>query len=437
MAVAGHESSRADLRSRRNPLTRFETTALKRLQRWAPPFVHHVLERIEERGGRGLVVGGVVRDAFLNKVGADWDIATDLPPSEVAASFPRVVRTGEKHGTIMVIAPDGEPPVEVTTFRGEGPYLDGRRPAFVEFHADLVSDLARRDFTMNAVAADLRGNRIEDPFGGADDIELSTVRCVGAARERFREDGLRPLRAVRFASTLGFDIEPETQASLGGAIAVFERVAWERKRVELEKLLLGRNVVEAVTLLAGSGLLMAMAPELSADVELAALPRLPSDPWLRFAEWALRSELSVVQALELTRRFKVSNRVRRRVEVWMTAFYELDGPLDGPAFRGWLAAHGLEGARGAAEILTARFAADDNVRRWFRRTKQKLRSPPAYRVADLAISGADLLRLGFEGPYVGDVLRQLLKHVLERPSANRRSVLLSLAHRLSTPRTSN
>ncbi|MEM6531535.1 MAG: hypothetical protein AAF654_02880 [Myxococcota bacterium] len=405
-----------------------QSTAVRRLQRWAPPFVYEVLSGLARAGGQGFLVGGVVRDAFLNRRGADWDIATDLTPDRVAESFPRVARTGEKHGTILVIDAGGENGVEVTTFRGEGPYLDGRRPSFVEFHQEIHQDLARRDFTMNAIAADLVAGNVEDPFRGIGDIEAKCIRCVGDPLARFREDGLRPLRAVRFASTLSFIVHPGTEAALGAAMEVFEKVAWERKRVELEKLLLGAAVRESVALLGRSGLLGAMAPELSERVNLDPLVRLPTDAWLRFTEWGLACGLDADALGDLAQRFRASTATRKRVQGWANAARLLPGPVDGAAFRRWLAAVGVDAARGAIEIQRARGGDAD----WYARSLRKLRRPPPHRVLDLAVSGADLQALGITGPRVGYILRVLLERVIESPARNRKAVLLKVAHTLST-----
>lgn len=409
------------------------TLALRRLRRWRPEALRRVTDRLHALGGRAYIVGGIVRDAFLNRAGADWDVATDLEPPMVANAFRHVVRAGEKHGTIMVIQ-DGTP-IEVTTFRGEGPYLDGRRPSFVEFHGDLERDLARRDFTMNAIAVDLDAPEWVDPFGGVAAIERRVIACVGNARERFREDGLRPLRGVRFVSTLEFDIEAETRAALGAELETFERVAWERKRVEMEKLLLGPGVVRAIGLLRESGLLRALAPELAErDVALAVLPRLPAQPWLRLTAWAEAAGLDVEQVTVVLQRFKASVEIQRRVAAWLGALRAVRAPpTEGVELRRWLSRVGIEGARGAVEIWKADGRLDGRTTARLRRC---LRKPPAHRVADLAISGRDLTRLGLEGPDVGQVLGLLLEQVLEEPRRNRRERLLAAAHRLSTSSTS-
>jgi tRNA nucleotidyltransferase (CCA-adding enzyme) len=145
------------------------------------------------------------------------------PAEQVAALFPKVIPTGIEHGTVTVLV--GGEPIEVTTFRGEGAYTDGRRPESVTFHEDLEADLARRDFTMNALALDPLAGEFRDPFGGEVDLGRRLVRAVGDPVARFGEDGLRPLRAVRFAAQLGYDLDPATQAAIAGALPVVRKVS--------------------------------------------------------------------------------------------------------------------------------------------------------------------------------------------------------------------
>ena len=217
-----------------------------------PAGVRSVLERLISSGHEAWLVGGGVRDLLRGQDPKDWDIATDAVPEQVVKLFRRVVPTGIAHGTVTVLVPGGQ--VEVTTFRAESAYVDGRRPESVAFHRDLVADLARRDFTINALAFDPVGSRLRDPFGGQEDLARRRVRCVGVAAERFGEDGLRPLRAVRFATVLEFELEPETEAAIPGALAVFDKVALERRRDELLKLLLAAGVARGLELLRRTGL---------------------------------------------------------------------------------------------------------------------------------------------------------------------------------------
>src|SRR6185503_5726295 len=167
-----------------------------------PDEVRAICKQLKARGHEAYVVGGCVRDLLLGKEASDWDVTTDARPAEVQKIFPRVIPTGIQHGTVTVLM--GKKQFEVTTFRGEGAYTDGRRPDAVEFVRDIAADLARRDFTVNAIALDPDDGRIIDPYEGQKDIARKVIRAVGVPLERFREDGLRVLRAARFTATLEF-----------------------------------------------------------------------------------------------------------------------------------------------------------------------------------------------------------------------------------------
>ena len=412
---------------------RRERQALGRLRKWAPPAVRDVLATLAAAGGTPVIVGGAVRDAFLGRATHDFDLATRLPPAAVAGLFPRVVRAGEKHGTIMVLTPAG--PVEVTTFRSEGAYLDGRRPSSVVFHGDLEADLARRDFTINAVAADLGARRVVDPFGGVADLGRRLVRCVGDPAARFGEDGLRPLRAVRFAAVLAFRLDAATRAAIPGALATFERVSWERKRDEMTRLLgEGQGLGRSLSLLERSGLLGAIAPELCGVPagRLTALDRLPRGrPWHRFAAWAVLARVEPTVAGDILRRWRVATDTIRCVEVWVQAVSRLPrDPPRGADMRRWLASAGGSFGAGASQVAAA--VRGGRYRGFDTRVRAVLAREPVLRVDQLAVRGADLLALGLAGPRLGATLRALLDHVLETPSRNRKDQLLALAHRMST-----
>jgi tRNA nucleotidyltransferase (CCA-adding enzyme) len=202
-----------------------------------PPSVLGVLTRLDAEGHRSWVVGGAVRDLLLHRPRPplDFDLATPATPQQVTALFPRVIPTGIDHGTVTILTPD-KLKLEVTTFRGEGAYTDGRRPGSVTFHTDLDADLARRDFTINAMAFDPLAGELADPFGGQRDLRAKVIRAVGRAVERFAEDGLRPLRAVRFAGQLGFRLDASTRAAIPGALPVVRQVSRERMAEELGRL---------------------------------------------------------------------------------------------------------------------------------------------------------------------------------------------------------
>ena len=223
-------------------------------------------------------MGGAVRDILRGKKSHDWDLATDARPEEVIALFHKrkntegksgrmpwrsfVVPTGIKHGTVTVHYNDLT--MEVTTFRSESGYSDGRRPDNVEFGVSIEEDLSRRDFTMNAAAYKLPRGPLLDPFNGRADIKKRLIRCVGNPEERFSEDGLRPVRAVRFASQLGFSLDRNLFAAIPGALSLTAKVAPERIREELDKILNSGKPTDALLLMEDTGLLELLIPELTA-----------------------------------------------------------------------------------------------------------------------------------------------------------------------------
>ena len=207
-----------------------------------PPQVDGILKRLAENGREAYAVGGCVRDSLLGLTPNDWDVATSALPEETERIFAdrHVIETGLQHGTVTVLW--DKMPVEVTTYRIDGTYSDGRHPDGVSFTQSLKEDLARRDFTINALAYH-KQDGIVDCFGGQRDLADGVVRCVGDADVRFREDGLRILRALRFSSVLGFSIEKKTAESVMNSRGLLDRIAGERIQTELMKLLCGRGAV--------------------------------------------------------------------------------------------------------------------------------------------------------------------------------------------------
>ncbi len=403
--------------------------ALFRLRRAASPAVHHVIARLGAHGGEAFIVGGAVRDAFLGRAIKDFDVATSLPPAEVAALFARVVRAGEKHGTIMVLV--GEERVEVTTMREDGAYKDGRRPASVSFGASIEADLGRRDFTVNAMAADLTRGLLIDPYGGARDLARRLLRSVGDPVTRFEEDGLRPLRAVRFAGVLGLCLCPKTRRAIPKTLASFARVSWERKRDEMSRLLAeGHDFGSIGRLLCDTGLLGALAEELIPGAQrLAVLDKLPpARPWLRFAAFAARAGLKPTQAREILRRWRVSTRDLEGVEAWLEALAALPPhPLGAKELRRWLAAIPKDRILDATLLGRALCRGQRDLPA---RTSRVLARRPALDIADLEIDGRDLADLGFKGVEIGATLRALLDLVLDTPRHNDRAYLLAAAKNL-------
>lgn len=195
-----------------------------------------ILEKLELEGYEAYFVGGSVRDFLLNKPISDVDIATSATPCEVKKVFPKTIDIGIEHGTVLVLFRNES--YEITTFRAEAEYEDFRRPKEVSFIRNLTDDLARRDFTMNAIAMDRQGNLI-DPFDGQKAIREEKIQTVGCAEERFQEDALRMMRAVRFMSQLSFKIEAETKKALVKLVHLLDNIAIERKKAEFDKLLVG------------------------------------------------------------------------------------------------------------------------------------------------------------------------------------------------------
>lgn len=211
-----------------------------------PKDVETVIDILTKNGNKAYIVGGCVRDSIMGREPNDWDVTTDASPDIIKNLFSsfRTVDTGIEHGTVLIVS--GRTPVETTTFRIDGDYKDNRHPETVTFTTDIEADLARRDFTINAMAYNHKEGII-DPFGGINDIENKIIRCVGDPDKRFNEDGLRIMRAIRFASVLGFQIEENTATSIIKNENLLSGIASERINSELMKLLCGDNVFDILT----------------------------------------------------------------------------------------------------------------------------------------------------------------------------------------------
>ena len=231
-----------------------------------PPHVFRIRDVLARSQKRAWVVGGCVRDLLRGKPPSDWDVCTDATPQELMKLFPRAIPTGLQHGTVTVVL-DREH-YEVTTLRGEGAYSDGRRPDAVHFVSDIDQDLARRDFTVNAIAIAADTGAIVDPFGGQRDLEAKVIRAVGKAEERFSEDGLRVLRAARFCATLGFSLDPATKAAIEPTLGTYKKVSPERVRDEWMKAMKAPKPSVAFDVMLETGILGVTCPELLEGVGL-------------------------------------------------------------------------------------------------------------------------------------------------------------------------
>ncbi|MBM7582085.1 tRNA nucleotidyltransferase (CCA-adding enzyme) [Caldicoprobacter guelmensis] len=228
-----------------------------------PKEVEIILNRIMEEGGQAYVVGGAVRDVLLGRPVKDWDIATSFHPDDIERifSFARTIPTGKKYGTVTVVINDM--PVEVTTFRGEGRYSDFRHPSKITFLSDIIEDLSRRDFTINAMAYNPYLNEpLIDPFDGYSDLSRKLIRTVGKPEHRFEEDPLRIMRGIRFCAELGFRLEENTFKAACTHHRLLSKISPERIRDELNKIMAASNPFESLMLLYETGIFEVILPEL-------------------------------------------------------------------------------------------------------------------------------------------------------------------------------
>ena len=382
-----------------------------------PEEVLEIARVLEGAGHEAWCVGGALRDTLLGDPHFDFDLATSAPPEEVQRLFRRTAAIGVEHGTVGVI--DRKRVMhEVTTFRRDVE-TDGRH-AVVEYGASLDDDLARRDFTINALAYHPLRREWRDPFGGENDLRAGVVRAVGAPAARFREDYLRILRAIRFAARFGFTIEPATWKAAREAAPGLGRLSAERVRDEWFKgLRTARDLETLVHLWHESGAAATWLPELRRmDEGGFPLPELsppPRDPILLTA-------LLTSDPAGLLRRLRGSNAEIARAAAMAVGPAE---PRAGDelAVRRWLASVGA-----AADDLVALYRLRRGVEPGWLGTVRAIRErgDPLTR-GDLAVSGRDLEALGLSGKRIGETLAALLDRVLEDPSANTRERLIALA----------
>ncbi|WP_224246176.1 CCA tRNA nucleotidyltransferase [Hyalangium gracile] len=402
-----------------------------------PRPVLDVLRRLRELGFAVFLVGGCVRDMVRGVPPKDFDVTTSAHPHEVQGAFKKVIPTGIQHGTVTVVI--GGTHVEVTTFRSEGDYHDGRRPSSVKFESDITEDLSRRDFTINAMAYDPISKEIVDPFGGQADLQARVIRCVRDAHERFSEDGLRPLRAVRFAAVLGFTLESATRAAIPPTLPVFRKVALERVREELVKLLLSPRAESGIVLLAETGLLEVFLPELArADAEAARLARAaahgaPAEVEIRLAS-LLADLVTGPQARDIGMRLKFPNKVADLMGLLVehAALEKRFADAD-PALRRLLARVGLGQLEPLLAVAHARIQvrAPDRLPD-FLKLQDRLRAlaaaKPPLSAKELALTGGDIMAtLGVgPSPIVGEATRYLVETVLDEPALNQPEKLKEL-----------
>lgn len=367
-----------------------------------PKYVIHILNTLERSGYEARLVGGCVRDTLLHRRPNDWDVATAAAPEAVTELFERTVPTGIRHGTVTVLY--GGSACEVTTYRVEGAYSDHRRPDSVRFTSRLEEDLSRRDFTINAMAMDA-SLAITDPFGGREDLSSRLIRCVGDARERFTEDALRMLRAVRFAAQLDFALDSAALEAIAGCAPLCSALSPERVAAELRAVLASRDP-DMVWLMADLGLLNAwLTPRKGERTHLGALPRCA-----RLAHFC--NDLSRCGSITSTDTFLRSLRMDTRSVKTCSAAAEIlaSGSCD---YKRLLRDYGEDAVLAAYPKS--------------RRLRAVLRSGECWSLASLAITGGELAALGYARRELGEELRRLLEHVIDCPEDNRPEILCKLA----------
>jgi tRNA nucleotidyltransferase (CCA-adding enzyme) len=382
-----------------------------------PTPILQIARTLEDAGFEAWCVGGTLRDALLGHPHSDYDIATSATPEQVQRLFQRTVAVGIKYGTVGVLDRD-RMLHEVTTFRRDVA-TDGRH-AVVEYGVSLEEDLARRDFTINAIAYHPLRREWRDPFGGKQDLEKRLVRAVGDPAQRFREDYLRILRAIRFAARFDFVIDPATWAAARAAAPGLTQLSAERVREEWFKgLQTARSVTHFARLWIEVGASRVWIPELE-EASFAA-DRIPEPPG-NIRDPVLLTSLLTSRPAEVLRRLRASNAEVDRA-LGMERAPEAPADNDQRSVRRWLAIVGP--------------SADDLAALWLLRrggeppwlpTMQEIRrrGDPLSR-SDLAISGTDLQALGATGPQIGQTLAALLERVLDEPALNTRDTLLALA----------
>lgn len=439
---------------------------MRRILQQIPRDVMTVIKELKARRFPAFLVGGALRDLLLQRGPGDWDVATGALPEQVEEAFPQsvVLRAGKRFGTIRVLA--GKIPVDVTTFRREGAYTDGRHPDWVEFEGTVVDDLSRRDFTINAMALDPLDKRLLDPFGGRRDLRKQKIRTVGDPQCRFREDALRMLRFYRFQSVLNFRGEEETERAIAYVTAedpsLLARVSPERIREELNSLLTGVAPDRGIRGLVRTGLLTVIAPEFAPVVKTpelmehlaATVEAIKPELHLRWAAFLhdLGKPATRIQdrtgvhyfgheqageklAAALLERLRFSQAFQAKVLTLVRRHMFLCNPMMSDAALRRLAAKvGGETLFELLELRRADIVATGNHyhRAWktlsefSSRIQALLREEKVLTLTDLAVNGRDVMAVLnlAPGPEVGQALQDLFHWVTENPKRNTREELL-------------
>lgn len=407
-----------------------------------PENVKKIISTIQQNGFAAFAVGGCVRDCVLEREPDDWDITTSAVPNQVKTFFKKTIDTGIKHGTVTVML-DGTG-YEVTTYRIDGEYTDGRHPESVEFSVRLSDDLMRRDFTINAMAYNDDAGLI-DEFDGLKDLQRKVIRCVGKAEERFSEDALRMMRAIRFSAQLGFEIEKDTFAAIKKLAPSIAKVSMERVQVELLKTLMSDHP-EYVKLYDETGLMQHILPSVHAILSgkyarnaLAMVKHAKKTQVLKYA--ALLNMVEPKEAEQTLKSLKLDNYTINTVTKIVRYSKEMLDENE-PAVREAVHKYGkeimpllLEHQKAMLETkeevtgitMVARKRHLQTINRMY---QEVISRGDCIAISDLDITGNDLIEYGLKGPEIGKTLEELLSIVLENPKLNDKATLVALIEHL-------
>lgn len=425
-----------------------------------------ILNKFEKNKFKAYIVGGAVRDYLLGYDINDYDIATDAKPEEVTEIFEKVIPTGVKYGTVTLIYNNKN--YEITTFRKDFDYINNRKPDKVVYSEDIDEDIKRRDFTINSLYCDSKG-RIRDKYSGVKDIKSKIIRTIGNPDERFKEDALRMIRAVRFMATLGFKIEEKTKNSIVKNHQLIENVSAERIKTEFDRILLSNNPGEGIRTLTDTNLMKYIIPELYKTVDfdqhskyhdknvydhtIAVVENIEPKLDLRLAallhdiskpeSFTLDEELeghfkghhikSADKSLEILKRLRYDNKTIENVRVLIRYHYLKDISIKEKGVKRFINNVGKErlddifklniaDIKGKADMRSI-----DKVYNLQKKCKEIFEKQEPLSIKDLKINGNDIIKTGVkEGKKVGEVLQYLLEKVLENPDLNNRKDLLEI-----------
>ena len=390
-----------------------------------PKKIERMLQKINSAGYEAYIVGGCVRDCFLKRQPQDWDITTSAEPEQIKKIFNRTYDTGLQHGTVTV-SWEGEH-YEVTTYRIEGKYDDCRHPNNVTFTKSLKEDLQRRDFTINAIAYHPQEG-IKDYFSGQKHIEQKIIKGVGNAAERFQEDALRMLRALRFSAQIGFDIEQKTYEALQQQKGLIKKISVERIRDELEKMLLSEHI-EKINLLWQSGLLNEISPMLSKKMEQygeQVIKQIKKAPFDRMIIWTIFLQyMTAEQGEAFLKYLKFDNNTVKTV-VMLLKHLKDDIVLEEYELRKKASEMTTEQLNRL--LLIQQIQQRQNIKQLRDCFDKILQRGDCITLKELAVTGEDLIKTGMvKGKEIGNMLHFLLDVVHRNPEKNTKEILLQCA----------